>query len=171
MALIRSLITQIFLSISETCSLALAKLSFGAPYTVTIQTSSGAKFPVALNKDNLKTLLKVITAHAFQCVKNGESLPTAQVRNRQKAYDQTVGDEEWYLIDKKMSIAKVLWDLKDILVRLGVACFYESIQQESLPSTDPDSLLLIRHQQRVGCLVCFHRTVLPNRLEVEADTH
>ncbi len=66
-----------------------------------------SKFPFALNKDNLKTLLKVITAHAFQCVKNGESLPIAQVRNRQKTYDQTVGDEEWYLVDKKISIAKV----------------------------------------------------------------
>jgi hypothetical protein len=67
-----------------------------------------SEFPVALNEDNLKTLLKVITAHAFQCIKNGESLPIAQVHNRQKAYDQTVGDEEWYLIDKKMSIAKVI---------------------------------------------------------------
>jgi hypothetical protein len=37
--------------------------------------------------------------------------------------------------------------------------------------TDPDSLLLVRPQQSVGCLVCFHRTVLPNRLEIEADTH
>jgi hypothetical protein len=60
-----------------------------------------SEFPVALNKDNLKTLLKVITAHAFQCIKNGESLHIAQVRNKQKAYDQTVGDEEWYLVDKK----------------------------------------------------------------------
>ncbi len=66
-----------------------------------------SKFPIALKEDNLKTLLKVITAHAFQCIKNGESLPIAQVRNRQKAYDQTVGDKEWYLVDKKMSIAKV----------------------------------------------------------------
>ena len=65
------------------------------------------KFPVALNEDNLKTSLKVITAHAFQCIKNHESLPIAQVRNRQKAYDQTVGDEEWYSVDKKMSITKV----------------------------------------------------------------
>ncbi len=60
-----------------------------------------SKFSVALNEDNLKTLLKVITAHDFQCIENGESLPIAQVRNRQKAYDQTVGDEEWYLVDKK----------------------------------------------------------------------
>ncbi len=28
-------------------------------------------------------------------------------RSQQKAYDQTVGGEEWYLVDKKMSIAKV----------------------------------------------------------------
>jgi hypothetical protein len=60
-----------------------------------------SEFPVALNEDNLKTLLKVITAHAFQCIKNGESLPIAQVRNQQKSYDQTVGDEEWYLVEKK----------------------------------------------------------------------
>jgi hypothetical protein len=66
-----------------------------------------SKFPVALNEDNSKTLLKVITAHAFQCIENGESLTIAQVRNQQKAYDQTVGDKEWYLVDKKMSIAKV----------------------------------------------------------------
>ncbi len=66
-----------------------------------------SKFPVAFNENNLKTLLKVITAHAFQCIKNGESLPIAQVRNQQKAYDQTVGNEEWYLVDEKMSIAKV----------------------------------------------------------------
>jgi hypothetical protein len=43
-----------------------------------------SKFPVALNEDNLESLLKVITAHAFQCVKNGESLPIAQVCNQQK---------------------------------------------------------------------------------------
>ncbi len=61
-----------------------------------------SEFPVALNEDNLKNLLKVITAHAFQCIKNGKSLPIAQVRNQQKAYDQTVGDKEWYLVDKKM---------------------------------------------------------------------
>jgi hypothetical protein len=60
-----------------------------------------SKFPCALNEDNLKTLLKVITAHAFQCIKNVESLLIAQVRNQQKAYDQNVGDEEWYLVDKK----------------------------------------------------------------------
>jgi hypothetical protein len=60
-----------------------------------------SKFPVTLNEDNLKTSLKVITAHAFQCIKNDESLPIVQVHNRQKAYDQTVGDEEWYLVDKK----------------------------------------------------------------------
>ncbi len=66
-----------------------------------------SKFPIALNEDNLKTLLKVITAHAFQCIENGESFPIAQVHNQQKAYDQTVGDEEWYLVEKKMSIAKV----------------------------------------------------------------
>ncbi len=101
MALTRFLITRIFLSISGTCFLALAKLSFGAPYIVAIQTSSGANSPSPLIKKNLKTLLKVITAHAFQCNKNGESLPIAQVRNRQKAYDQTVGDEKWYLVDKK----------------------------------------------------------------------
>ncbi len=59
-----------------------------------------SEFLIALNEDNLKTSLKVITAHAFQCVKNGESLPIAQVCNQQKAYDQTVGDEEWYLVDK-----------------------------------------------------------------------
>ncbi len=53
-----------------------------------------SKFPVAHNEDNLKTLLEVITAHAFQCIEKGESLPIAQVHNRQKAYDQTVGDEE-----------------------------------------------------------------------------
>jgi hypothetical protein len=60
-----------------------------------------SKFLVALNEDNLEASLKVITAHAFQCIENGESLPIAQVRNQQKAYDQTVGDEEWYLVDKK----------------------------------------------------------------------
>ncbi len=36
----------------------------------------------------------------IQCIKNGESLPIAQVRNQQNSYDQTVGDEEWYLVDK-----------------------------------------------------------------------
>ncbi len=66
-----------------------------------------SKFSVALYEDNLKTLLKVITAHTFQCIENGESLPIAQVRNQQKAYDQTVGGEQWYLVDKKMSIVKV----------------------------------------------------------------
>ncbi len=79
---------------------------------------------MALNKDNLKTLLKVITAHAFQCVKNGESLPIAQVHIQQKTYDQTVGDEEWYLVDKKnvnhqgnilVQLPNLLWDLDDIL--------------------------------------------------------
>jgi hypothetical protein len=60
-----------------------------------------SKFSVALYEDNLKALLKVITAHTFQCIKNGESLPIAQVRKQQKAYDQTVGGEKWYLVDKK----------------------------------------------------------------------
>ena len=66
-----------------------------------------SKFAIALYEDNLKTSLKVITAHTFQCNEDGESLPIAQVRHRQKAYDQTVGGEEWYLVDKKMSIVKV----------------------------------------------------------------
>ena len=60
-----------------------------------------SEFDAALYEDNLKTLLKVITAHTFQCIEDGESLPIAQVRNQQKAYDQTVGGEEWYLVDKK----------------------------------------------------------------------
>jgi hypothetical protein len=66
-----------------------------------------SKFAVTLYEDNLKTSLKVITAHTFQCIKDGESLPIAQVRHRQKEYDHTVGGEEWYLVDKKMSIVKV----------------------------------------------------------------
>ncbi len=66
-----------------------------------------SKFAVALYEDNLKTLLKVITTHTFQCIEDGESLPIAQVRNQQKAYDQTVGVEEWYLVNKEMSIVKV----------------------------------------------------------------
>ena len=83
-----------------------------------------SKFPVSLYEDNLKTPLKVITAHAFQCVKNGESFPIAQVRNQQKAYDQTVGDEEWYLVAKKyvnrqgnilVQLPNLLRDLNDIL--------------------------------------------------------
>ncbi len=60
-----------------------------------------SKFAVALYEDNLKTSLKVITVHTLQCIEDGESLPIAQVRHQQKAYDQTVGDEEWYLVDKK----------------------------------------------------------------------
>ncbi len=40
-----------------------------------------SKFTIALYEDNLKTLLKVITAHTFQCIEDGESLPIAQVRN------------------------------------------------------------------------------------------
>jgi hypothetical protein len=60
-----------------------------------------SKFAVALYEDNLKTLLKVISAHTFQCIEDGESPPIAQVRHRQKAYDQAVGGEEWYLVDKK----------------------------------------------------------------------
>jgi hypothetical protein len=60
----------------------------------------------------------------FNASKNSESLPIAQVRNRQKAYDQTVGDEEWYLVDKKnvnrqgnilVQLPNLLWDLNDIL--------------------------------------------------------
>ena len=55
---------------------------------------------------------------------NGESLPIAQVRNQQKAYDQTVGDEEWYLVDKKnvnrqgnilVQLPNLLRDLNEIL--------------------------------------------------------
>ncbi len=65
-----------------------------------------SKFSVALYEDNLKTLLKEITAHTFQCIKNGKSLPIAQVCNQQKAYDQTVGDEEWYLVDKKCQLLR-----------------------------------------------------------------
>ncbi len=66
----------------------------------------GSEFPVALNEDNLKTSLKVITAHAFQRIENGESLPIAQVHNQQKAYEQSVGDEEWYLVDKKCQLTR-----------------------------------------------------------------
>ncbi len=65
-----------------------------------------SKFFVTFYEDNLKTLLKVITAHAFQCIEDGESLPIAQVCNQQKAYDQTVGGEEWYLVDKKSQLSR-----------------------------------------------------------------
>jgi hypothetical protein len=67
-----------------------------------------SKISVALYEDNLKTSLKLITAHTFQCIEDGESFPIAQVHNQQKAYDQTVGGEEWYLVVKKMSIVKVI---------------------------------------------------------------
>ncbi len=60
-----------------------------------------SEFTTTLYEDNLKTLMKVITAHTFQCIEDGESLTIAQARNQQKAYDQTVGGEEWYLVDKK----------------------------------------------------------------------
>jgi hypothetical protein len=40
-----------------------------------------SEFAVALYEDNLKTLLKVITAHTFQCIEDGESLPIAQVHH------------------------------------------------------------------------------------------
>jgi hypothetical protein len=62
-----------------------------------------SKFFVTLYEDNLKTLPKVITAHSFQCIEDGESLPIAQVHHQQKAYDQTVDGEEWYLVDKKVN--------------------------------------------------------------------
>ncbi len=64
-----------------------------------------SEFAVALYEDNLKTLLKVITAHIFQFIEDGESLLIAQVRHRQKSYDQTVG-EEWYLVDKKCQLSR-----------------------------------------------------------------
>ncbi len=65
-----------------------------------------SKFAVALYDNNLKTLLKVITAHTFQCIEDGESLPIAQVSNQQKAYGKTVGGEEWYLVDKKCQLSR-----------------------------------------------------------------
>ncbi len=40
-----------------------------------------SEFVVALYEDNLKTSLKVITAHTFQFIGDGESLPIAQVRH------------------------------------------------------------------------------------------
>ena len=105
-ALTHSLITQIFLSISGML-VSTRQVKLRHSIHRCHPSFKRSEFPVAINEDNLKTSLKVITAHAFQCVKNGESLPIAQVCNRPKAYDPTVGDDEWYFAEKKMSITKV----------------------------------------------------------------